>query len=232
MRNNQAAQFIGKSLLVILWMSMLIVGILWVSKIKLPFDPSSVTFLLGLVSTAVTVLVNVYNRRLAEEEYSTAYALADGYFNNFLEPALTRLIGQHGNAFTFLIYIPEQFGELSKRAIDRTIARLHAADFSSDVINLELEEGRARDLLTILGHGENCYFDFPNTLLTLKNLVDYKVGSEKEQFNEKERDEKSREYIQQFKARLMQQLEKHQLSDFVTYTDSRLQPFIQNNSKN
>lgn len=231
MQDNRKVQQIGKSLIVLLWLSMFVVGVLWVSRVSLPFDPSSLTFLLGLVSTAVTVLVNLYDKRLQAEEYSTAHALADGYFNNFLEPALTRLIAKHGDAFRFLVYIPEQFTELGKRGIDRTMAKLHAADFSSDVINLELEEGRARDLLTITGQKNDCYFDFPNTLLTLKTLVEFKTGSSSNGFNEREREQKSREYIEQFKSRLQHQMTKHGLEKHVLFTDRNLTALLQNNSK-
>lgn len=230
MQDNRRVQLIGKSMLVLLWLSMFSIAVLWVSRIELPFDPGSLTFLLGLVSTAVTVLVNLYDRRLRAEEYSTAHALADGYFNNFLEPALTHLMARHGEDFRFFIYLPERFEELGKRGIERTMAKLEAANIRSDVMHLELEEGRIRDLLTISARG-NCYFDFPNTLLTLKNLVDFKTGSQQEAFNEEAREKKSREYIGQFRQRLMHQIGKHRLGDYVLFTDRTLSSLLQNNSK-
>lgn len=227
MQDNRTIQLIARGLLVLLWLSMFVVGIFWVTGTELPFDPGSVTFLLGLVSTALTVLVNLYDKSLRAEEYSTAHALADGYFFNFLEPALTRLITRHGEDFRFYVYIPEEFSELGKHGIERTLARLRSADYSSEVINLELEEGRARDLLTITGRDGNRYFDFPNTLMTLRNLVDFKAGERGKGFNERLWHEKSLEYIEQFRQRLLLQLGKSHLSQHVTLTDRKLAELIE-----
>ena len=207
---------------------MLIVGALWIAEIDLPFDPSSMTYMLGIISSGATVLVNYYNKRIKEEEYSTAYALADGYFNNFLEPAVTRLLTEQGMTLEFLVYIPEHLEELGKRAIDRTMAKLRGAQFETSIINLSLEEGRSRDVLTVMGSdtATNRYFDFPNTLLTLSNLVDYKLDSEHDSLNEVRRKEMTEEYIGKFRQRLEQRIRQAALDSYILFTDKSLKPLL------
>jgi len=215
----------GQALSALLWTSMLVVGVLWGVDIKIPFDPGPITYLLGVVSSIVTIVVKMYNDRLDEEEYSISYALADGYFNNFIEPLVTNLIDEHGDNFRLIIYIPGKLEELGRRAIERTLSRLRSADYSTDVVNLELEEGRARDVLTVIGSGaDNCYFDFPNTLLTVKNLIDYKVSSEKNRLNEAEKKERASLYIAKFSERLKQKLKESGLDRHIEYTDQTLRP--------
>lgn len=207
---------------------MLIVGVLQFIGFELPFDASSLTFLLGLISSGATVLVNYYNKRIKEEEYSTAYALADGYFNNFLEPAVTRLLTEYGTSLQFLIYLPEQLAELSQRSIDRTMVKLQNAKYSTGIIHLDLEEGRARDVLTIMKSEQqtNRFFDFPNTLLTLANLVDYRLESERDSFNEERRNKMTGTYIGKFRQRLEQRILDAELEAYVEFTDRSLQPLI------
>lgn len=205
---------------------MLVIAVLMVIGVKLPFDARPITYLLGIISSIVTILVRTYNNRLDEEEYSISYALADGYFNHFIEPLATRLLEKHGENFRLIIYMPRQLEELSRLSIERIMSRLRSANYSTDVINLELEEGRARDVLTVIGAttGDNYYFDFPNTLLTVKSLVDYKVSSEKNRLSESAKREKASLYIAKFRERLSGKLEESGLDRQVIYTDQDLSP--------
>ena len=106
------------------------------------------------------------------------------------------------------IYIPGQLEELGRRAIERIMSRLRSADYSTDVVNLELEEGRARDVLTV------------------KNLIDYKVSSEKNRLNEAEKKERASLYIAKFSERLKQKLKESGLDRHIEYTDQTLRPSL------
>jgi hypothetical protein len=165
---------------------------------------------------------------LQHEEYSTAFALADGYVNNFIEPAITHLMAKQGPDVVFYIYIPRYLDELAPRAVQRTISRIEAANLKSQVVNLDLEEGRMRDVLTIRsGEHGMIYFDFPSTLLTLKNLVDYRVDSSENRLDEQKKREKGAEYIDKFSERLRQGLAAKHLGSHVRLIDASLAPLLE-----
>jgi len=223
----------------------LVVGLLWagtfilvlahIFKWKLPFgvEPDPVAALLGLISTAVTGLVAYFtdllrtrDEQLEEEKYSTPLALAYGYVNNFVEPLITRLLQQAGSRVDdvrLYIFIPDELADLEPAAIERTIARMRAKQFDTKVINLQLDQGRPRDVLTVMKGGSNtAYFDFPNTLLTLKTVVDYKARSPKITDPDKFKRELGTRFIQRFQKSVEEMLTEKHLTDYVKVTDKNL----------
>src|SRR5258708_5974937 len=217
---------LSRGLLIFLWLLTFAAALVWVLMKEPPFDPEPATVLLGLVSSAVTALVNEYSRRLKKEEFSTSYALAYGYVNNFLEPVVTQLVKTQiagSPKPRMMIYIPDRLNELEPKHIDRLMTRLREKSFTSNVVNVSLAEGRARDLLTVCKRGgEFVYFDFPTTLLTLNSYIDYKVESGKESFAEEEKIKLGKEYILTFKNALTKMLEQKQMTDYVAFTDKEL----------
>ena len=227
---KSAAENVANLILILLWVTAFGVGVMWAIGLTLPFglDPEPIVTVLGLATTATTAIVALYRKRLQREEYSTAFALADGYVNNFIEPALTHLLAKHGPNVLFYIYIPRYLDELTPRAVKRTVARIEAANLKSQVVNLDLEEGRMRDVLTIRrGDGGMTYFDFPSTLLTLKNLVDYRVDSGENHLDEQIKRNKGAEYIAKFTERLRQDLTAKHLETHVRLIDASLAPLIE-----
>lgn len=224
--SGKTVRIIARVFLVLLWLSTLVIAACWMMGVDTGFEPEPVTVVLGLISTAVTALLLEYANLLEAEEYSLSYALAYGYVNNFIEPVVTRLVDMAGPGehVVFYIYIPEHLSELYPRAIERTMAKIRKAGFHNDVINLDLEEGRARDIMTVFadGSGDLKYFDFPNTLLTLASLVNYKVPSGKDSFDDDDKDEMGRVYIKKFEEEVRKLVEKKEIADHVDYTDKNL----------
>ena len=95
--------------------------------------------------------------------------------------------------------------------------------FRDEVINLQFREGRARDVLTVTrGSSQRVYFDFPNTLLSLNSLIDYKMESRKNQFTDEARSAMGQRYIGKFSAVLKKLIERKGLAQFVSYADKEL----------
>jgi hypothetical protein len=210
---------ISKAVMIILWLSTLTCAVLWATGVPMPFEPEPITVILGLVSAALTALVNEYANALEKEEYSVSYALAYGYVINFLEPVITAILKQTppGERPKFYIYIPERLQELEPKSIDRTLARLREKNLTTQSINLELTEGRVRDVLTIAMERNHVYFDFPTTLLTLNSFIAYKSDSKKDSFGEEEKLRLGRTFIGKFKETVARMLEERNLSDYVSF---------------
>jgi len=229
------------------WAGNILVGVLWAAtlyavlaklfKWRLPFDldPDGLSALLGLISTAVTALVAYFgdllrtrDEQLEEEKYSTPLALAYGYVNNFVEPLVTRLLQQAGPQAAdvrLYIYIPDELADLEPAAVERTVARMRAKQFDTKVINLQLDQGRPRDVLTVMGGGgKTLYFDFPNTLLTLKTVVDYKVHAAKKEEGDPEQTKRElgARFIQRFQKSVEEMLAQKHLTEYVRLTDKNL----------
>ncbi len=224
----------GTALQVLLWSATFLAGVAWLVAYPLPFEAEPITVLLGLVSVAVSALVGSYGQtiraRRAEfeaERFTMPDALAYGYVTNFVEPAVTRLLratepGE--DPPRLFIYMPREISELDPQSIERILARIRGRRFSTGAVTLDFVEGRARDVLTIMRSGEKrpWYFDFPNTLRTLAALVEFKLPSHADSFNETDRKALSREYIERFDAEVRRLLAAKGLAENVEMTDADL----------
>jgi hypothetical protein len=219
-------QYISKTLIGLLWLSTLAVALCWLFWKNAPFDPEPITVVLGLISTAVTALLSEFDSRLQEEEFSLPYALAYGYVNNFVEPLISQLLKNIplGSPVPRLyIYVPERLSELEPRNIERVIGRIRMKSFEDKVVNLEFQEGRARDVLTVTqSNNQKVYFDFPNTLLSLNSLVDYKMESRKNRFSDAIKEEMAKDYIIKFKQVIEKLIEAKDLKDYVFFVNKDL----------
>lgn len=220
-----AIKTISKIVMILLWLSTLICSALWATGVPLPFEPEPITVILGLVSAALTALINEYAQALEKEEYSVSYALAYGYVINFLEPVITAILKQvpPGERPRFYIYIPERLQELEPKSIDRTLARLREKNMTTQSVNLDLAEGRVRDVLTISMERNQVYFDFPTTLLTLNSFIAYKSDSKKNAFGEEEKVKLGQAFIQKFQETVAKMIEEKGLSDYVFFVGKSLQ---------
>lgn len=96
--------------------------------------------------------------------------------------------------------------------------------FEDKIVNLEFQEGRARDVLTVTGNGnKRVYFDFPNTLLSLNSLIDYKMESRKNRFSDSIREDMAKEYIVKFKQVIEKLIASRDLDEYVFFVDKNLQ---------
>jgi hypothetical protein len=215
---------ISKSVMIILWVSTLVCSVLWATGFSLPFEPEPVTVILGLVSAAFTALMNEYANALEKEEYSVSYALAYGYVINFLEPVITEILKQTpaGERPAFYIYIPERLHELEPKSIDRTLIRLREKNLTTQSINLQLTEGRVRDVLFISKGNQNVYFDFPTTLLTLNSFILYKAEASKNSFGDEEKTKLGKAYIQEFQKTVSKMLDERALTEYISFVGKDL----------
>ncbi len=93
--------------------------------------------------------------------------------------SLLRTTKPGGGKIRFYIYMPDELSEVDRVTIERTLAKIREKNYSTEVVRMEFEEGRARDVMTVLKEpvGDLKHFDLPNTLLTLTKMIDYQVES-------------------------------------------------------
>lgn len=219
----------------------------WALGWRLPVraEPEPLAGLLGMTSTAVTWLYRTTARRLDlgrqalaqtraelnEERYTLAHALAFGYVQNFLEPALSYLLGQAGPRaaeLRWFVYLPADLGELEPAAVQRTVARMRGLGYRMQTLHLPLQPDRTREILAIYRAPEEApwYFDFPTTLLTLRHLVDYRLESRPNSFPEQARRELGGRSIAEFRSELERHLREKDLARHVELVDRSLMPLV------
>lgn len=202
----------------------LAVAAISIAGIELPFDTAPALLLLGSMSATVILLIESYESLLKKEEYSLAYALAYGYVNNFLEPVITSLLERPevDQSLTLYIYMPDQLSELTRDSITRTLQEVKNNGYQTESVKLDFERGRTRDVITIYKGSDIKYFDFPNTLMTLNSLIDYKIGGREESFKEKERIEEGRKHINKFQKYVEESIRNKGMSEYIEITDRDL----------
>ena len=199
---------------------------IWISGIEIFIEPEPVTVLLGLASGAVATLSKKYENAIEAEKYSVANVLAQGYVKNFVEPVVTQLKKDNpGRKIQFYIFVPNLLSELTPKAIDRWKSDLIEKGFKSNTMKVKLSEGRGlRDVMTVSNSdSKDVYFDFPNTLFSLTNFVEYKMNSPQNSLNTEEKNQLGKAYIKKFQEQLIQELEELRLyPDVVKLTDCEL----------
>ena len=207
---------------IILWTGTFVLTLVWMFWKNPPFEPEPLTVALGLIATASSAILKQYADKLEVETFSIADALAVGYVNNFIEPLLTQLIKENRIAI-FHIFIPEKLSDLYPKNIDRLISELKERKLGNKTVNVELDEGRGvRDVLSVFNtNGDNVYFDFPNTLLTLNPLINFKVESKKNSSSEKDKAVLGKLYISKFQETVKKLLEEKNLyPKYVKFSSS------------
>jgi len=204
------------ALQVILWLATMFFAIIWAFGTEFPVEPEPLTVMLGLISVAVSGLANRYSHALDIEQYSVANVLAKGYVNNFVEPVMTQLLKDsngNGNKPLLYIFIPELLSELTPKSIDRLKAKLKTKGLSENTLKIKINEGRGvRDVMTVTNsNNKNVYFDFPSTLFSLTDFVEFKMDSPKNSLNVELKNKIGKEYIERFRNQLIESLEEKQL---------------------
>ncbi len=228
-----------------LWTATFGVVCAWIFNVRLPggTEPEPLAALLGMISTSVTWLYGLAARRfeqnrqqladtraeLEEERYSLSHALAFGYVHNFLEPAVTHLLEQAGaraREVKFYVYLPADLEELEPDSIKRTLVRMRGCGYETRTLQLNFHQARSRDVLTLLGGpgGELRYLDFPTTLLTLSQLIEYRLETRPGQFPAEARRELGHTYIAMFRKELERHLQAKELGQAVILVDRDLTP--------
>lgn len=168
-------------------------------------------------------LTQLYRWLLAESEYSPAHALALGYVKNFLAPTITQLMNDGVKNPVIYVYRPETMSELFGGNISRIRSKLVQDNFKLEDINLTPNSARARDIILIEKSAtKKVYFDFPNTLTSLVNYVDYAVASGKNSHSEKKKDEFTKELMDKFFFKVNELLIKENITENIKYCDKTL----------
>jgi hypothetical protein len=174
-------------------------------------------------SHAVSGLVTRYSHAIDIEQYSVP--MFGKYVNNFVEPVLTQLIKDSNSKSDkpiFYIFIPELLSELTPKSIDRLKAKLKTKGLSDNILKVKINEGRGvRDVMTVSNsNNKNVFFDFPNTLFSLTDFVEFKMNSPKDSLNVNLKNKIGKEYIERFKKQLIESLEeKHLHPDYIRFTN-------------
>lgn len=207
-------------LILILWV---ITPILKDYSVEFYVEIEAVVALIAFVSVPLNY---VLKKLLDEAEYSPSYALATGYINNFIFPAMTQLIEEKRTDPKICIYRPNHFDELEPGNIDMIKAILVSRNYTLSKINLKLKHGRARDILTIYkDDASQIYFDIPNTLLSLFAYVDYKVKSSENNSGDERKNKLISELIEKFYLKVDKLLEHKGIKRYVEYCDKDLDVF-------
>jgi hypothetical protein len=202
--------------------------ILWATRALIE-KQFNIEFILDLealfaISTGLAVALNQLQQNLLKDsEYSPAYALAYGYVNNFIAPAITQLKEDGERKPKICIYKPNNFDELTSDNIDRIKADLKLKKYEIATLNLNLKHARAKDLISLNKNTKvKSYFDFPNTLVSLDTYVDYKVGSNPNASNEAQKKELIAELIEKFYSKIEELFVEKGITENIQYCDKNL----------
>ncbi|MGO9586572.1 MAG: STING domain-containing protein [Limisphaerales bacterium] len=210
----------------LIWAGLVVIGILYLKDWKSPSKPySQLAALLALVSTAVLrwqtfvgKKLQAENERIKEEEravkeqleqeqFSAPRALARGYFNNFAAPATTRLLDdkiKDAEDVRFYIFVPEKLSDLNPAPVTNFKSEMERKGF---VLNDRPVLLGGKDRRTVLSvrkkdGGKLVFLDFPATMRTLVDVVDYKIPSPANSMDEPAKDKLGRKYIELFHQEL------------------------------
>lgn len=193
----------------------IVVSILWLFYSEINFEPALV--LLGLMYAGIPMLggwvINRLDKNLEQERLTLPYALAYGYLTNYLAPVVRALRKGQKNPenIKFFVYIPKTLEEFYDNRIIEIISEIENKDYKVEKLEIVIDhEKRAKDYRTAKRINSNSpdlvYFDFPTTLLTLTQAIDYKIETQKNKFTDQQRIELSTEYITEFKTKLQNML--------------------------
>lgn len=226
---------IGKWLLphrkIIKWISRiinilgLIVLVLWITNKSITLLGTS--FEHEPLFVGFTVLFAILNQAhrwlLNESEFSPAYALAFGYFNDFLLPVITQLKEGGNKSPIIYVYKPEIINELYKENVDKVKAEIKNMSFILTELNLSLKHGRARDVLLVQrSKTKKVYFDFPNTLTSIIPYVDYKIKSRENSCANETKQKLIKDLIDKFYKKLQELIEEGNINENIIYCDKHL----------
>lgn len=215
---------VANIIVVFMWIISLVFAIIWFFNFPFRYEPEPLTVICSLISIAVTGLVKFYSAALDRENFSAAHVLAKGYVNNFIEPVVTQLLkdSAKGEKPLFCIFIPDSLCDLDVKSIDRFKKKLVDKGLLHNTKGVKLSEERGiRDVMTISNSKyPNLYFDFPNTMRSLNDYIDYKLESNKDSLNTEQRNKLGKKYIEHFKEQLIESLkEKSLYPEYVKFTD-------------
>ncbi len=185
------------------------IAVLWMRySNKYNFEP--VLVLLGLLYAAVPQvgkwLVRRLNRKIEKERLTLPYALAHGYLKNYLAPVLRRIRKEADDPdrLKFYVYIPRSLDELKDESIDEILTELENRQYEVGLIELDFPgQKRKKDYRTakrsIIQGADPKYFDFTTTMLTLDQVVKYKLDTKEGRLPTEQEEKLGEGYINDFR---------------------------------
>lgn len=185
------------------------IAVLWLSySQKYNFEP--VLVLLGLLYAAIPQvgkwLVRRLNRKVEKERLTLPYALAYGYLRNYLAPVLRRIRKESDDPdrLKFYVYIPRSLDDLKDDSIDEILTELENQNYKLGLIELDFPgQKRKKDYRTakrsVANGADPKYFDFPTTMLTLDQVVKYKLDTDEDRLPTEQEEKLGDRYINDFR---------------------------------
>ncbi len=164
------------------------------------------------------------NRKIESLEYSPSIPLALGYINNFIEPVIGELLKKHSNP-TIFIYMPEDISELSPKSIERIKIRIEQMNLSFRKTSIEIgSKGRMRSCFEVKSiDGQKVFFfDFPETLKSLEDYIDYKLESRRNHFIKGDKKIMGKRLIDQFHATVIELLKEKDIDGHIKFVNKNL----------
>jgi len=221
-RNITLLRILGVTLNVVT--ALLLIG--WLLKMKVEaIREIDFEAILACIAPIALFLNQLHRRLLEENEYSPAAVLAYGYVYNFILPVITQLKEDGVPKPKICIYKTEDIGDLTEKKIDLMKAELANRSFILSEIKLNLKQARARDILIIIKGTNQTYFDFPNTLLSLFNYIDYKLETKSNRHADKQQRELATKLITEFYETLGKLVRENRLEQYIKYCDFNLRVF-------
>lgn len=204
-----------------------IIIVFWLLKKTIPYFENFDLEALVTIVSFFAVALNQINRKLFERtEYSPADVLALGYVNNFLLPVITQLKEDGIKNPSLCVYKPGKINELEASNIDVIKAELRNKNYLLQEVKLNLRQARARDILTIQkNENKQIYFDFPNTLLSLLNYIDYKSESKANTCSDKLKIELGISLITKFYSKVEELAKEKRIHKNIKFCDGDLNLF-------
>ena len=204
-----------------------VIIIFWLLKKSIPKHENIDLEALVTIVSFFAVTLNQLNRKLFERtEYSPADVLALGYVNNFLLPVITQLKEDGIKNPSLCIYKPNKINELEASNIDVMKAELRNNSYLLQEVKLNMKQARARDILIIQkNQNKQIYFDFPNTLLSLLDYIDYKAESKANTSPDKLKTELGISLITEFYKKVEELSKEKRINVNIKFCDADLNLF-------
>jgi hypothetical protein len=188
------------------------------------FEPEPITVLLGVMISLTYLLNDHYKDFVKDERFNgVAEVLAQGYVNNFIEPVVTSLINERAKKgvsrdnLKLYVYIPDEIKDMEVGKIERIKSDLRVAGFKTEPVPINIK-GRARDILTISGTGEDLYFDFPATINSIDPYIKYLFEEGIENYSEYRYRKISQKIIEVFERQVSKMIKSKDIHNQVVFT--------------
>jgi hypothetical protein len=153
----------------------------WTPPPPKPYAPWAA--LLALFSSACVWLLKCIKdvkNELEEERFSAPKALALGYLNNWVRPAIDFLLKQSGTSdVRFYIFLPETLAQLDDVELQTTRSYIARQGYLVGKQPVTFSNGQGGNVETVTNAAgtKTIYIDFPKTMKGLMNVVNLKVSS-------------------------------------------------------